>query len=53
MIKEPSDCKVQPLLDVWRSATTMAGGLCVMMDGAMQMPEFSVCSWVCQVRVST
>ena len=41
VLKELSDSKeALPLKDVWRSATTMSGAQCVMMPGAMLMPEW-------------
>ena len=37
-LKEPSDFKEAiPLVDVWRSATTMLGAQCVMTSGTLQM----------------
>ena len=33
-----SDCKVaQSIVDVWRSASSIHGAQCVMMDGMLQM----------------
>jgi hypothetical protein len=32
-LKEPSDCKMAGLKDVWRSATTMPGAQCVSTPG--------------------
>ena len=38
--KEPSDFQeTMPLVDVWRSATTMSGGQCVMAIGVIWMPK--------------
>ena len=38
VFKELSDCKeTQPLVDVWKSATTMSGAQCVMIYGDLLM----------------
>ena len=34
-----------PLADVWRSATTISGGQCVMISGVFKMPKWHVDSW--------
>ena len=50
--KEPSDFKeTMPLVDVWRSATTMSGRQCVMTYGTIWMLKLFVCSWDCLAQV--
>ena len=46
VLKEPSDSKeALPLVDVWRSATTMSGALCVTTSGVPLMPWWPADSW--------
>ena len=44
--KEPSDfVEAMPLVDVWRSATTMTGAECVVMGGTTMMLKWHADSW--------
>ncbi len=52
-LKEISDFKeALPLVDGWKSATTMSGAQCVMTSGALWMLKWLADSWDCPVQVS-
>ena len=54
VFKGPSDFKEGlPLKDVWRSATTMSGALCVMTFGTALMLELLADSWDYRAQVKS